>query len=301
MRVLFTLFLSYNNNSAIEIQDYLVDSLINPSSAVLNQESRVFMDNSSSVDFESSLKYAEFLQKALFPKQRHFDRVFKDSFVIFRPKHYVSGDFFWLTELNELIYIAVGDCAGHGVPGAIQSVLVYSLLDYAILNKKLKKTNKIIGEINRRFIESFSSFDSHTQFDNEWVDISLCCIDPVSKTIYHTGCRRDLLHISGNLISVYRGGKHPIGDWQYNSNNFFKSNCFQYCEGDSIYLGTDGFQDQLGGANSMKFKKVRLHELIVKNGNLSMADQKLELEKELNQWMAGHCQTDDICIVGIKL
>jgi serine phosphatase RsbU (regulator of sigma subunit) len=259
------------------------------------------METSIPTSFEESLRYAEFLQKALFPKQRHFDRIFKDSFVLFKPMHFVSGDFFWLTERNGLIYIAVGDCAGHGVPGAILSVLMHSLLDYAILNKKLKKTHKIIREVNSRFIESFSSNDTHTPFDNEWVDITLCCIEPSSQTIFYTSCRREILHILGGKHILHKGNKHPIGDWQYNANSAFSSACFNYNEGDIIYLGTDGFQDQIGGERSKKYQKSRLHNLIIKISDLTLSRQKAELEKELDQWMDGHLQTDDICIVGIKL
>lgn len=259
------------------------------------------MDSSLSYSYEESLNYAQFLQKALFPKQRHFDRIFKESFVLFKPKHYVSGDFFWLTERNGLIYIAVGDCAGHGVPGAILSVLMHSLLDYAILNKKLKKTHKIIKEINSRFIESFSSNDTLTPFDNEWVDITLCCIEPSNKTIFYTSCRREILQVSQQKISLHKGNKHPIGDWQYNAKSVFKSACFCYQEGDTIYLGTDGFQDQIGGEKSKKFQKNRLHNLIQKVSELPLEKQKVVLETELNQWMGDHFQTDDICIVGIRL
>lgn len=259
------------------------------------------METTMSTSYEDSLRYAEFLQKALFPKQRHFDRIFKDAFVLFKPKHYVSGDFFWLTERNGLTYIAVGDCAGHGVPGAILSVLMHSLLDYAILNKKLKKTHTIIKEVNNRFIESFSSNDTLTPFDNEWVDITLCCIEPSSKTIFYTSCRREILQVSGVEYYLHKGNKHPIGDWQYNANSSFRSACFNYKEGDIIYLGTNGFQDQLGGERSKKYQKRRLHNHILKISNLPLELQKEELEKELHQWMDGHFQTDDICIVGIKL
>ena len=128
-----------------------------------------------------SLKYAAFLQQGIFPKQRHFDRVFKESFVLYLPKEIVSGDFYWLAEVDDLVYIAVGDCMGHGVPAALLSVLVYNLLDYAILNKRIKKTYKILKEVNKRFTESFSSAENGQELNNDWVDISLCCIDKIGR------------------------------------------------------------------------------------------------------------------------
>jgi serine phosphatase RsbU (regulator of sigma subunit) len=252
-------------------------------------------------DIQGSLKYAEFLQNAIFPKQRHFDRIFSDSFILFKPLHYVSGDFFWITEINDLIYVVVGDCAGHGVPGAILSVLMYSLLDYAILNKRLKKTHKIIEEIDKRFVDSFSAADTQKPFDNEWVDISLCCIERKTQTVYFTGCKRDLLYLSKAAATVYKGTPYHIGDWMYNTKGCFSSINFKYQEGESIYLGTDGFQDQIGGCKSKKYQKSRLHNLIACNAHLPMSTQKQILENELTLWMKGYGQTDDICVVGIRL
>jgi serine phosphatase RsbU (regulator of sigma subunit) len=252
-------------------------------------------------DIEESLLYSEFLQKAIYPKQRHFDRVFRDSFVLFKPLYFVSGDFFWLSEVNGLTYIVVCDCAGHGVPGAILSVLMYSLLDYAILNKKLKKTQKIAREIDKRFIESFCSAESQKPFDNDWVDVSICCIEKEINTIYFTGCKRDLLHISGGKMNLYKGDSNPIGGWKIDENRCFKSVGIKYQAGDCLYLGTDGFQDQIGGEDSKKFKKKQLHNLLLQNSKLPMSLQKEKLEEELDQWMRGNGQTDDICVIGIRL
>ena len=97
-------------------------------------------------NFENSLKYAELLQQGIFPKQRHFDRIFSESFILFKPLQIISGDFYWLAESNGLIYLIVGDCTGHGAPGAILSVLISGLFDYVILNKQVKKTFFISAE-----------------------------------------------------------------------------------------------------------------------------------------------------------
>lgn len=254
-----------------------------------------------SKDLEFSLKYSEFLQKAIFPKQRHFDRIFEDSFVLFKPLHYVSGDFFWLTEINGLIYIATGDCTGHGVSGAILSVLTYSLLDYAILNKRVKRVHKILMEVDKRFTESFSSFDVMGRFDNDWVDISICCIDTANLCIHFAGARRDLLLVSEGNPRVIKGSKYPIGGWQINCNRTFCSKQITYRKGDSLYLGTDGFQDQVGGPSSKTFSTKRLHGIIASIAEMPMQNQKETLERELHIWKGAKNQTDDICIVGLRL
>lgn len=253
------------------------------------------------IDFESSLKYAELLQQGIFPKQRHFDRIFSESFIFFKPLQIISGDFYWLAESDGLIYLIVGDCAGHGVPGAILSVLTYSLFDYVILKKRVKKTHKILREVDNRFIESFSSHEIKNNFDNDWVDVSLCCIEPETKTIYFSGARRNALVVNNKGIKVLKGCSYPIGGWQVESNRQYKTEKMKYKKGDTLYLGTDGFQDQTGGNSGKRYKKSTLHKFLTDNSKHPMCEQKKLLESELKLWMGNNNQTDDICLVGIRL
>jgi len=252
-------------------------------------------------NFENSLKYAELLQQGIFPKQRHFDRIFSESFILFKPLQLISGDFYWLAESNGLIYLIVGDCTGHGAPGAILSVLISGLFDYVILNKQVKKTHKILREVDNRFIESFSSPEIKNKFNNDWVDVSLCCIEPETKTIYFSGAKRNALIINEKGTKVLKGCPYSIGGWQMESNRQYGSTKLKYKKGDMLYLGTDGFQDQKGGASGKRYKASTLHKFIADNAKHKMNSQKELLNDELKQWMGEYKQTDDICIVGVKL
>ena len=253
------------------------------------------------IDFKSSLEYAKLLQQGIFPKPRHFDRVFSDFFIFFKPLQIVSGDFYWLAKSDGLIYLIVGDCAGHGVPGAILSILTYSLFDYVVLKKRIKKTHKILREVDNRFIESFSSNEIKNNFDNDWVDISLCCIEPETKTIYFSGAHRDTLLINKKGSTILKGCCYPVGGWQMESNRQYKTQKIKYEKGDMLYLSTDGFQDQAGEKSGKKYKKSALYKFLANNSKQSMSEQKELLESELKSWMGINEQTDDICIIGITL
>ena len=253
-------------------------------------------------EFVSSLKYAAILQQGIFPKQRHFNRIFEDSFVLYLPQQIISGDFFWLSQVNDdLTYLAVGDCTGHGVPGAMLSILANNLLSYSILNKRLKKTNKILKEMDKRFIESFSSDQHEVEFNNDWFDVSLVCIDRKNKTVQFSGAKRKALFVNKDGFKTIKGSSYPIGGWQMEEERHFDSTTIKYEEGDLLYLSSDGFQDQIGGPKNKKYKSLRLKEWLNKNSSLKLDDQKQMLLAEHFYWKGGNEQTDDICIVGVRL
>jgi len=247
-----------------------------------------------------SLKYARIIQKGLLPKRRHFNRLFADHFVIYKPLNYVSGDFYWIGARGNLTYIAVGDCTGHGVPGALLSVLARSILEYSIMNKGLVKTDKILREVDKKFIESFSG-NGEELFNNDWVDIALVCLDRNENKLYFSSANRKLCHISDEKMEIIYGSSFPIGGWQVEQNRNFRATCINYKEGDVIFLGSDGFQDQLGGEKGKKYSSKRLHNFLAGISNLKMNEQKLLLEKEFNNWKGSEDQIDDVCILSIRL
>jgi sigma-B regulation protein RsbU (phosphoserine phosphatase) len=252
-------------------------------------------------DLKEGLRYAEIIQQALLPKERHFKRIFKDSFVFYQPQNYVSGDFYWIGQKDNLKYIAVGDCTGHGISAALLSVLAGNILEYVVMNKGIKKTNKILIELDNKFIESFSHVNDDS-FNNDWVDISLCCIDEVSRKIYFSSANRKMFHISKEGKSVLlKGSSYPIGGWQIEKDRSFKATSISYQPGDRIYLGSDGMQDQIGGPKNKKYKSSNLHDFLVKIFHLEMSQQLSLIQEEFVLWKADNPQQDDICIVGIQL
>lgn len=247
-----------------------------------------------------SLKYAKIIQEAILPKPRHFQRLFSDHFIIYKPLNYVSGDFYWVAQKDELIYLAVGDCTGHGVPGAMLSVLAKSIIEYSVLNKGLSRTDKILAEVDKKFVESFSGVDEDV-FNNDWFDVGLICIDSKNKRINYSSANRKLLHVSSDRIELLKGDKFPIGGWQYNNKRVFTSESFNYDSGDMIYLGSDGFQDQIGGPKSKKFSSKRLHELLVSIKRYPCEIQCEIIQETFIEWKGREDQIDDVCLIGIEL
>ena len=244
---------------------------------------------------------ARIIQLGLLPKSRHFNRIFEDHFVLDLPLNIVSGDFYWIGEKHNLKYLVVGDCTGHGTSAALLSVLAINLFEYVIMNKGLKKIYKILQEVDKKFIESFKDAGEGT-FDNPWIDVSIICIDEQKNKLYFASANRKLLHVSQETEpTIYKGNKFPIGGWQINDRRVFDTQCIDYHKGDQVYLGSDGFQDQLGGPKEKKYKSKKLHSFLISNAELPLAEQEDALREELSQWKKDALQTDDICIVGVKL
>jgi serine phosphatase RsbU (regulator of sigma subunit) len=252
-------------------------------------------------EIAGSLEYSACIQRSVLPKQRHFDRIFDDSFVLYLPQQFISGDFFWVAEYEGLKYIAVGDCTGHGIPAAMLSILAYTLFNYAVLNKGIKKTHKILREVDKRFTESFSDNNNGSLFNNDWVDISLCCIDSLQQKIWYAGGRRKIMHVSSSKSTLISGSSYPIGGWQIEECRIFESTSFTYKTGDALYLGSDGFQDQKGGLQQKRFNSGRLHKMLAEQSHLLMQEQKQFLMDLFEEWKGNNSQSDDVCIVGIRL
>ena len=252
-------------------------------------------------ELKSSLESAKIVQQGLLPKERHFNRIFEDHFILYLPQNIISGDFYWVGENHGLKYLVVGDCTGHGISAALLSVLALNLFEYTIMNKKIKKTNKILQEVDRKFIESFKN-NSLSDFDTPWVDLSIVCVDESNNKLFFSSANRKLLHISQNQeAKVYKGSNYPIGGWQISDNRKFTAKSIPYSKGDIIYLGSDGFQDQIGGAKNKKYRSKKLHDFLIQNSSFSLNLQKEHLNEELNSWRKENQQTDDICILGIEL
>jgi len=247
----------------------------------------------------SKLEYSAKLQQAYLPKKRHFDRIFNDSFVIYTPAEYLSGDFYWIAQKDHLKFVAVGDCTGHGVSSAFLSMLGYNYLNYAVLHKGLTSPDKILQEVDKQVVETFSTANNDL-FDNDWIDMALICYNTLDKTLYFAGANRKVLIIENEKSKVLKGSNYPIGGWQLEKNRPFSVQKTSFEKG-SIYLGSDGFQDQFNNEDTKKFGSKRLHQLLVDIEGLTMNSQKRILEKEFSEWIGGNSQTDDICLVGVRI
>lgn len=275
----------------------IVLSLIKSKSTFMREK----LELEETTDYHESLVSARIVQQGLLPKGRHFERLFKDSFVTYIPQNFISGDFYWVGRKHDMRYLVVGDCTGHGISASLLSVLALNLFEYAIMNKGIKKTNKILQEVDNRFIESFND-SSHDIYDNPWIDLSIVCIDEGAQTLYFSSANRKLLKVSTvKKQTLHRGSSYLIGGWQIENERTFESIPIKYEEGDVIFLGSDGFQDQIGGPKDKTYKSKKLHKFLATSSHLPMNILKKDLEEEFEIWRGNEPQTDDICVVGVRL
>jgi serine phosphatase RsbU (regulator of sigma subunit) len=251
--------------------------------------------------WEENLKYAAIIQKSLLPKKRHLDRIALDHALLYKPLEYVSGDFYWTAKRDIFEFIAVGDCTGHGVPAAMLSLFVLNSLEYLVMNKGLINTAEILRELDKRFIESFHEKKDH-MYNQEWIDISIVCINRRMNEIYFSSANRRILIVkSDGEMLVQKGDNFPIGGWQFAENRDFKVQITPFVPGDVLYLGSDGFQNQLGGEKIKKFGSNRLHQFFGEHVGLPLNEQFSLLSEEFESWKGAEEQTDDICLLGLRL
>lgn len=252
------------------------------------------------LEIRQSINYASIIQNGVLPKKRHFDRLFKDHFVLYKPAQVVSGDFYWVTILKGNIFIVVGDCTGHGVPGAMLSMLAINIVNYSI-QKNHKNVSDILKEIDKKFIETFGVNDTLWEYGNDWIDLAICKIDKSKNTIEFGGAHKKIFHGTSNGIEVIKGNNYPIGGWQIEKSRTFETTIFDFKQNDILYLGSDGFQDQLNNNTGKKIGSKRLKQILNDSFDYSLETQKILLENELELWKGDTFQTDDVCIVGVRL
>ena len=243
-----------------------------------------------------SISYAKRLQDAILPPLEFLNTHLKNSFVYYQPKDIVAGDFYWAEKVGEKFFIAAADSTGHGVPGAMVSVVCSNALNRTIKEFKLTETGKILDKTRDLVLETFEKSASEVK---DGMDISLLCIDSKNKNIFWSGANNPLWYIQDNELKEIKADKQPIGKSDYPKP--FTTHQIEYKESTTFYLFTDGFADQFGGPNGKKFKYKQFSDLLVKNNNLSQNQQADIINKAFSDWKGDLEQVDDVCVIGIKL
>ncbi len=249
------------------------------------------------LNITDSINYARRIQEAILPDEDHIRRFFKNSFALSKPKDIVSGDFFWIHELipqSEYI-IALADCTGHGVPGAMMSIIGHSLLNDIVENEK--DPARMLGILNKEIIKSLRQKSQTDTSDG--MDVSIVHVDLKKLEITFSGAYHHLYWMNGSL-NILKGDRQPIGGLHHDNNRNFTNHKFQVHTGDSLYLLSDGYIDQFGGPRNKKFMSHRLTELIEKSHKYSMQAQSFIYEKTFEEWRGGNEQIDDVSLIGIK-
>jgi serine phosphatase RsbU (regulator of sigma subunit) len=218
-----------------------------------------------------------------------------NSFIIYQPKDIVAGDFYWMEVIDDYIVFALADCTGHGVPGAMVSVVCHNALNRAVRDFKLLDPGEILNKTRDIVIEQFQQSEESV---SDGMDISLCVYDRKNNMLRWAGANSPLLVMSNGVLNKLKPDKQPVG--KFTNTSAFTSLDLKLNNGDIIYMYSDGYIDQFGGHNQEKLKYRRLCELIAKFHTESMSSQKLLFEKTFEDWKGENEQIDDMCMIGVK-
>ncbi|MCC7331242.1 MAG: SpoIIE family protein phosphatase [Flavobacteriales bacterium] len=249
-------------------------------------------------DITDSINYAKRIQNAILPPQRLVKEYLPQSFILYQPKDVVAGDFYWMEYKNDKLLFAACDCTGHGVPGAMVSVICVNGLNRSVREYNLTEPGKILDKTRDIVITEFEKSDEDVK---DGMDISLCCLDFKSNTISWAGANNPLWIIrkGSTQIEEIKANKQPIGKTE--TPQPFTTHSIEFNEGDTLYIFTDGYQDQFGGEKGKKFKAAQLKELLLSIQQENMENQRKIIAKTFDQWKGNLEQVDDVCIIGVRV
>jgi serine phosphatase RsbU (regulator of sigma subunit) len=245
-----------------------------------------------------SLIYAQRIQEALLPSEAYFRKHFESSFIFFKPKDIVSGDFYWIGEKGDKVFIVAADCTGHGVPGALMSMIGLKIIEKAINEDNIETPSLILAVMNKALEKTFSREKNIGTIIRDGMDIGLCVINKEKRKIIFAGAFFPLYLIRSNGLTEIKGGKIIIG---MNPDGLTYANHeLDLKEDDIFYLFSDGYVDQFGGLENKKFMYRRFRHLLLTIHRFNVDDQKAILDENLKAWMGNTEQIDDIMVIGFK-
>ena len=258
---------------------------------------RLYQNNKGLLD---SMHYAAFVQQGILPQERHFKRLFSDYFILYKPQLIIGGDLYWVGQKGSLKIFAVGDCTGHGISGALLSVLALSFLNYLVLGKDFQQIGEVLNEMDKKWIETFQQ-GIELGYNNDWMEIGIGAYDEESGILQYAGAFSKLSYVIDGEVKELIGNKYPIGGWQLEQERDFKTQKIVLPRQSKIYLYSDGFKDQFGFNTGKRYGSKRLKNLIGKVSNLPLPEQKYLIEKEFTAWKSIEEQTDDVCLMCLSL
>ena len=254
--------------------------------------------NKQRLRLTDSIMYASRIQNAMLPSEKHFSKHFDDFFVLNRPRDIVSGDYYWIKERDNRIFIAAADCTGHGVPGAFLSMLGMAFLNEIMNSAAIESSGQILN-ILRRNIKSSLHQEGVIGEANDGIDIAVCIIDKETETLNYAGAYNPVYIIREKKLIQLLPDRMPIGIY-FKHEKPFESKEINLSEGDSIYIFSDGYIDQFGGNKGRKFLRSNFQNLLLDINEKPMVEQKSILEQTLDNWKGDGPQIDDILIIGFR-
>jgi serine phosphatase RsbU (regulator of sigma subunit) len=251
-------------------------------------------------DIIDSIKYAERLQKTILPPMKIINEIVPDSFVFFKPKDIVSGDFYWIEKTNDGILFAVIDCTGHGVPGAMMSIVGNNLLNKIVKERGITQPGKILNELlGELFLALRQNADEIKA--NDGMDLTICLFNPDTNLLAYAGAFNPVLIVRNSEVVELKTDKFSVGKYAYEHNFTYKEERFQLQKNDVVYLSTDGYSDQFGGNKGKKLMRKNFYQVLQKISHLNKEEQIVQIEEQFNKWKGSYEQLDDITVFGFRV
>jgi len=263
---------------------------------IIDQNQKIFLKNKEITD---SINYAKRIQQAKLPRVEDIHDSFKQSFILFKPKDIVSGDFYFYHKTENLVFIAAADCTGHGVPGALMSMLASEQLNEAVL--RTVDTSEILKYVNQGIKNSLRQTESNTS-SKDGMDIALCSVDTKNLIVKYAGANRPLWIVKNGREQVeeIKATKKAIGGFTEDLQHF-ETHEVKLSKGDTFYIFTDGYADQFSGENSKKLMTKKFKEILISIQNKNMQQQEKYLFDFVENWKKDVEQVDDILVIGVRL
>jgi serine phosphatase RsbU (regulator of sigma subunit) len=245
-----------------------------------------------------SIRYAKRLQESILPLDQRISELLPGSFVLYRPKDIVSGDFYWVESVNGKTVFAAVDCTGHGVPGAFMSLVGHNGLNQVVKERGSTTPGEVLDQLNRIAFETLHK--DRDQYVRDGMDMALCTYHPDSRVLEFAGANCPLYVVRGEEVLQFAPNKMPIGGFALEGKPF-KGHVVQLQKGDAAYVFSDGYADQFGGPRGKKFLYRQFRELLVKITPETAERKKVMLTEAFNEWKGTHEQVDDILVMGMQV
>jgi len=263
----------------------------------LKQKNEIIAEQNK--DLIDSINYAQRIQQAILPDSILTNNVLKNGFVFYKPKHIVSGDFYWVHKTKNLSFIALMDCTGHGVPGALLTMLGYNAINEAVIGKGLTDPALILDHMNTDVKAALKQNQNKGIQDS--MEVAIVCINSDSNQLLFAGANLSLQLVQNGKLQIINGGKCSVGSVQEHVVDLPVTHSIQLSSGNSFYLYSDGYADQFGGPKGKKFKYKQLEQLLLSNIGKTKKDQLTALEQTFNSWKNGLEQVDDVTVIGVNI
>lgn len=256
-------------------------------------------------EITDSIKYAKRIQEAILPSDNYIKEILPESFIIYQPKDILSGDFYWMSKVSnnmdeDLIVVAVADCTGHGVPGALLSIVGNNFLRLCEAEATVNTPAEALNFLNQGLCDTLRQKPEESTI-KDGMDISFLSLNQKDMKLYYAGAKSSLYLIRDNAIIEIKGDKHPIGSFLGEKLKPFTDHVIKLQKNDQIYLFTDGYADQFGGEFGKKYKLLNFKKMLLNIHHLRMEEQKRIIQQSFQHWKGSLEQVDDVCVFSLRI